>query len=202
MSGCACDIEIENDEQKKVLYWLMAINTVMFVLEMGLGWIAQSTALIADSLDMLADAIVYGIGLYAVGKAASDKTRAAFAVGYLQAALGTLVVFDVLRRIMVGSEPVSELMMGVGFVALIANAICMVLIFKHREGEVHMRASWVCSVNDVIANACVIFSGIMVWKLGSRWPDIIIGGIIAVVILRGSWIILRDSKRELITSET
>lgn len=202
MSDCGCEIEIKDQSQKRVLYWLLSINAVMFVFEIWLGWIAESTALISDSLDMLADAVVYGIGLYAVDKAAGDKAKAALLSSYFQAALGGLIFLDIVRRIALGSEPVSGLMMGVGLAALTANVICLLLIQKHKDGEVHMRASWVFSTNDVIANLGVIFSGILVWWLGSRWPDIVIGGIIAVVILRGAWLIRDDAKRELAAIES
>lgn len=197
MSNCGCEIEIKNQTQKRVLYWLLIINALMFVIEISFGWIAESTALIADSLDMLADAIVYGVGLYAVGRAANDKAKAALVSGYFQATLGSLILFDILRRIIQGSEPESALMMGFGVVALFANVICLILIHKHRDGEVHMRASWIFSTNDVIANLGVIVSGGLVWSLGNRWPDIIIGIVIAVVIFRGAWLILQDAKREL-----
>ena len=200
MSDCGCEVEIKDKTQKRVLYWLLAINVTMFVVELSLGWLAESTALIADSLDMLADAIVYGIGLYAVGRTMTDKAKAALISGYFQGLLGCLILLDIVRRIMVGSEPVSELMMGIGIVALIANTICLILIRKHREGEVHMRASWIFSTNDVIANLGVITGGLLVWVLDNRWPDIIIGFIISFVILRGAKRILSDAKTELATT--
>lgn len=197
MSDCDCEVELKDGEQKAVLYWLLGINAVMFVLELGVGWFAQSTGLIADSLDMLADAIVYGIALYAVGRAVSDKARAALVSGYFQLLLAILILTDILRRVVLGSEPASQLMMGMGLIALVANVTCMLLIQKHRHGEVHMRASWIFSTNDVLANLGVIMSGALVAWVGSRWPDLIIGGLIVVLILRGAWMILADAKREL-----
>lgn len=196
MSDCGCDIEIKDASQTRVLYWLLAINFFMFFVELSLGWIAESTALMADSLDMLADGIIYSIGLYAVGKAAKVKTQAARASGYFQAVLGLLILADILRRILVGSEPVSMLMISVGMLALVANIICLALLNKHRHGEVHMRASWIFSANDVIANLGVILGGVLVWWLGSRWPDIIVGVVVSLFILRGAWMILQEAKKE------
>jgi cation diffusion facilitator family transporter len=201
MSDCGCEIEITNNSQKQVLYWLLGINALMFVVEFGVGWVAQSTALIADSLDMLADAIVYGIGLYAVGRAITDKAHAVTVSGYFQILLAALILVDIVRRIVQGSEPVSVLMMGMGSVALIANVICLLLIQKHKDGEVHMRASWIFSTNDVIANAGVILSGALVWWLDMRWPDIVIGAVIVLVILRGARMILREAKQELVAAQ-
>ncbi|UUA74948.1 cation transporter [Cellvibrio sp. QJXJ] len=197
MSDCDCEVELKDGDQKTVLYWLLGINAVMFVLELGVGWFAQSTGLIADSLDMLADAIVYGIALYAVGRAITDKARAALISGYFQLLLAIFILIDIIRRIAFGSDPASHLMMGMGLVALAANVTCLLLIQKHRHGEVHMRASWIFSTNDVLANLGVIISGALVAWVGSRWPDIVIGSLIVILILRGAWLILSDAKREL-----
>lgn len=197
MNDCDCEIELKDNEQKTILYWLLGINAVMFILELGVGWFAQSTGLIADSLDMLADAIVYGIALYAVGRAITDKAKAALVSGYFQLLLAVLILIDIIRRVMFGSEPASQLMMGMGLVALAANVTCLLLIQKHRHGEVHMRASWIFSTNDVLANLGVIISGALVAWVGSRWPDIVIGSLIVILILRGAWLILSDAKREL-----
>ncbi len=197
MSGCGCEIEITDKQQKSILIRLLLINAFMFVFEISLGWYAQSTGLIADSFDMLADAIVYAIGLYAIGKSLQHKANAALISGWFQGALALLILVDVLRRIFIGSEPVSAFMMGVGVIALIANVYCLMLIQKHKDGEVHMRASWVFSKNDVIANIGVITGGLLVWLLDSRWPDLVIGVLIALVIFNGARLIIIDARTEL-----
>ena len=195
MSGCGCgDIEIKNRSESKVLWQLLAINTVMFLFEFAVGWLAQSTGLIADSLDMLADAGVYAIGLYAVGRTLRAKTHAASISGVFQLALASLVVVDVLRRYAVGSEPFGVLMMGISLIALLANLACLALLAKHRHGEVHMRASWIFSTNDVLANLGVIAAGALVYVTGSRTPDLLIGLIIALVVGRGGVLILRQAR--------
>ena len=196
MSSCGCEIEIKDQEQKAVLYWLLGINAVMFIIEMSVGFIADSTALIADSLDMLADAVVYGVGIYAVGKTIVHKANAAKVSGYFQLALGLLILFDIARRATFGSGPESMLMMGMGGVALIANVICLAIIRKQKNGEVHMRASWIFSANDVIANIGVILAGVMVYLFDTRWPDLVIGFIVSIVVLRGAVLILKDARQE------
>ena len=196
MSGCGCEIEIKDQEQKAVLYWLLGINAVMFIIEMSVGLLADSTALIADSLDMLADAVVYGVGIYAVGKTIVHKANAAKVSGYFQLALGLLILFDIARRATFGSGPESMLMMGMGGVALIANVICLAIIRKQKNGEVHMRASWIFSANDVIANMGVILAGAMVYQFDTRWPDLVIGFIVSIVVLRGAVLILKDARQE------
>ena len=194
MSGCGCEIEIQDKSERRVLIALLLINGTMFVAELGVGWWAQSTALIADALDMLADAMVYGVGLYAVGKSLLVKVHAARISGSLQVLLGLLVLVDIVRRLIVGSEPVSILMMSMGVIALIANVTCLILIAKHREAEVHMRASWIFSKNDVIANLGVILAGGLVAWTGSRLPDLVIGLLVALLVIRGGILILQDAK--------
>lgn len=194
MTGCGCEVEIKDKSERHVLITLLLINGFMFVAEFVIGWWAQSTALIADALDMLADAMVYGVGLYAVGRSLLVKAHAARISGVLQILLGLLVLFDIVRRIVVGSEPVSTLMMAMGLIALIANVTCLILISRHREGEVHMRASWIFSKNDVIANLGVILAGGLVAWTGSRLPDLAIGLLVALIVIRGGILILQDAR--------
>ena len=196
MSGCGCEVEIKDQSQRQVLYWLLGINATMFVIEMGIGLLADSTALIADSLDMLADAVVYGVALYAIGKSLLHKANAARISGFFQMALGLLIIIDIVRRSIYGSEPVSGLMMAMGAVALVANVIRLVIIRKQSNEEVHMRASWIFSANDVIANLGVISAGVLVFWLDSRWPDLVIGVIVSCVVLRGAKMILEDAGNE------
>lgn len=196
MTDCGCGIEIKNREESRVLIILLSINAFMFVVEIVLGIMSESTAIIADSLDMLADATVYGIGLYAVGRSPLVKIKAAHLSGVFQVILGVLVSADVIRRLIYGSEPESFLMISVGIAALIANVICLTLISKHKDSEVHMRASWVFSKNDVIANLGIIISGGFVYLLDSRFPDLIIGMIISIIVIRGGIHIIKDSRNE------
>jgi Co/Zn/Cd efflux system component len=197
MAGCGCEVDIKDKSERRVLIALLLINGIMFIAELVIGWWAQSTALIADALDMLADAMVYSVGLYAVGKTLQIKAHAARLSGSLQVLLGLLVLADILRRFIVGSEPVSSLMMGMGLVALLANVTCLVLISRHREGEVHMRASWIFSKNDVIANLGVILAGGLVAWSGSRLPDLVIGLLVVIVVIRGGQLILKDANASL-----
>lgn len=175
----------------RTLRVLLGINAAMFVLEFGVGLFARSVGLIADSLDMFADAAVYGIALYAVGRAAADKRRAARLSGYLQILLGVGAVAEVFRRFVLGSDPEGGWMIGMAAVALIANVTCLLLISKHREGGVHMRASWIFSANDVLANAGVIVAGVLVAWTGSALPDLLIAAIVAAVVVSGGVRILR-----------
>ncbi|WP_372240252.1 cation transporter [Pseudomonas sp. gcc21] len=173
-------------QESGTLRWLLGINAIMFLAEMTVGLIAQSAGLIADSLDMFADAAVYGLALYAVGRSLRLQTRAAHVAGVLQLVLALGVLMEVGRRFLFGSEPESLVMMIVGFIALIANTVCLLLIFKHREGGVHMKASWIFSANDVLINLGVITAGALVAWTGSSYPDLIIGTIVGLIVLNGA----------------
>lgn len=193
MADCGCRDGIEHAE-RKTLWLLLLINGLMFFVESTAGVWAESTGLLSDSLDMLADALVYAIALYAVGRAAIIKSRAATFSGWIQIILGVGVLVEVVRRLIVGSEPISVLMIVVGSVALVANLVCLLLLRKHRSGEVHMRASWIFSTNDVIANFGVVLSGCIVMATGSRIPDLFIGTIVSLVVIRGGHQILNESR--------
>lgn len=172
--------------QAKVLKVLLAINAVLFFIEFISGIIAASTGLIADSLDMFADAAVYGIALYAVGKAAKYQVRAAHFAGWIQLLLAVIVIVDVVRRFMFGSDPESNLMIIIGFFALAANVTCLYLISGHKDSGAHMKASWIFSANDVIVNMGVILAGVLVAWTGSAYPDLIIGIIVSLFVLNGA----------------
>ena len=196
MADCGCEFEIKNKNQARVLKQLLLINAVMFILEITLGVLAESTALIADSLDMLADAAVYSVGLYAVGRSQLAKNHAAFLSGIMQISLGLIVIVDVVRRFVFGSEPDSMMMIVVGMIALIANIVCLKLLSSYRDGEVHMRASWIFSKNDVIANIGIIVSGVIVFWTGAAIADLVIGLLISLIVIRGGFSILQDVKSE------
>ncbi|MGH8608677.1 MAG: cation transporter [Gammaproteobacteria bacterium] len=173
---------------------LLTINATMFVVESTVGWLAESAGLIADSLDMFADAAVYGVSLYAVGKMTRLQARAARLSGYLQLFLALGALFEVVRRFLWGSDPEPPFMIGMAFLALVANVTCMALIAKHRQGGVHMRASWIFSTNDVIANVGVIVAGLLVTWTQSALPDLVVGAAIATVVLTGALRILKLSR--------
>ncbi len=190
------EIDAKDKEQRSILWILLAINAVMFFIEFVAGMLAQSTGLIGDSLDMFADATVYAIALYAVGRSNLAKANAALMSGIFQIFLALIVLADVARRFIFGSDPQSAVMIAIGTLALAANLIALILIWNHREGEVHMRASWIFSQNDVIVNLGVILGGVLVTLLGSRFPDLVIGAMVAIVVFRGGVRITRDAKRE------
>ena len=177
--------------EARVLKQLLAINAAMFFVELALGLFAQSTGLIADSLDMFADATVYGLSLYAVARTESIKQRAARLSGVLQLSLALGVLSEVVRRAVVGSEPVQVLMISVALLALVANLACVALLSKHRDGGVHLKASWIFTATDALANLGVIVAGVLVAVTGAAWPDLVVGAAVGFLVLWGAVRILR-----------
>lgn len=192
--GCGCGAEQAAELQRRTLWVVLVINAAMFVVELAVGLRAGSTGLIADSLDMLADAGVYGLSLGAVGSSMTQQRRTAVLSGRLQIILAIWVLLDVLRRTVLGSEPISALMVGIGAMALLANLLCLVLVRRHRKGGVHMRASVIFSTNDTLANLGVIVAGLLVAWSGSRIPDLLIGSAISLLVLNGGRRILREAR--------
>ena len=194
MSDCGCEVEVQSKAQARVLWVLLAINGAMFVAELAAGLLAESTALVADSFDMLADAAVYGVSLYAVFRGDLAKASAARLSGWLQLALGMLALAEVGRRLLLGSSPEATFMILVSAFALIANVVCLRLIAAHREGGVHMRASFIFSQNDVIANSAVIVGGLLVATSGWAAWDLFVGAGIGCLVLSGGLRILREAR--------
>jgi Co/Zn/Cd efflux system component len=166
-----------------VLRIALALNATMFVVGIVAGIIGQSSSLIADALDMLADASAYAIALGAVGRSARFKARAATLSGNLLLLLGGVVLLDAGRRALLGSEPASLAVMGVAFVSFLVNANVLRMLRRYRQGEVHLRATCFTRV-DVIANVAVMVSGLLVLLTGSRFPDLVVGGAISVYVIR------------------
>ena len=191
----AADIpDVGPSVEAKTLRYLLAINFTMFVVEVLIGFYADSTGLLADGLDMLADSLVYGISLYAVGKTIKVKNKAAFLSGIMQISLGLLCLLEVVRKFYFGSEPLSSYMIVVSAIALFANLWSLVLIHKHKDGEIHMKASWIFSANDVIVNTGVIISGALVYFFKSNIPDLLIGALVSLVVIKGGVTITKLSK--------
>jgi len=193
----ACEIEALRGRQSATLKIVLAINAVMFVVELAAGLLSGSVSLVADSLDMLGDALVYGFSLYVVARGARMKAKAALFKGLIMLGFGLFVLGQAIYRIAVPQLPVFETIGAIGLLALTANGICFWLLWKHRAEDINMSSVWLCSRNDIIANISVLFAAAGVWLTHSGWPDIAVGLALAALFLRSSVHVLRESIREL-----
>jgi len=188
----ALPVKADESKERIILWWVLAINFTFFLVEMISGWLAASMGLVADSLDMLADAIVYGLSLMAVGHALKRKQQVAKISGYFQMSLALIGFVEVLRRFFgVAAMPEFEIMIVISVFALLANMISLYLIQQNKSKEAHMQASAIFTSNDIIVNIGVIVAGSLVFWLDSRIPDLIVGSIIFLVVLRGAIRILK-----------
>ncbi len=189
-------IEFENQKQQRTILWqVLFINVFFFLLEIITGFIANSMGLVADSLDMLADSLVYGLALFAVGGTITRKKNIAEAGGYFQMALAILGMAEVIRRFL-GNEPVPAfgIMIIISVLALTGNVACLYLLQRSKSKEAHMQASMIFTSNDIIVNLGVILAGGLVFLTNTKYPDLIIGSLVFVLVLNGALKILRLSR--------
>lgn len=182
--------------QRRVLHAVLWINAAMFVIEAAGGLHARSTALLADSLDMLGDAVVYGFSLYVISRGRVWQARAALVKGFLMAALGAGVLVQAAVKIADGLAPTVEVMGSLGILALLANLVCLGLLWSRREDDINMRSVWVCSRNDVIGNVAVLVAAVAVALTGSAWPDIAVGLTVAGFVSYSAAQIIREALRQ------
>jgi Co/Zn/Cd efflux system component len=180
MDEC-CEVRPIHDRHRRVLQVVLWINAAMFLVELAAGLIAHSTALVADSVDMLGDAIVYGFSLYVIGRGPAWQARGALLKGGIMAAFGAGVLVEVVAKLARGLTPEAGIMWTVALVALVANGSVLALLSRHRGDDINMRSAWLCSRNDVIANAGVLVAALGVGLSGSAWPDVLIGLAIAAL---------------------
>ena len=197
MTECGCEVpDVKTDEERRVLRIALGLNAAMAVIGGFAGWIAQSAGLLADALDMLSDATAYAIALMAIGRSALFKIRAATLSGGILLVLGVGVLAEVGRRMIYGAEPVSEWMIATATLSLVVNLVVMRMLAPMRSGEVHLRATWLFTRADVVANLGVILAGILVLWLAVPYPDFIIGALIGLYVIKEAIEILRDARSE------
>ena len=195
MTDCGCHHEAKNAQERKILMIALALNATMAVVGGIAGWIGQSTGLLADALDMLSDATAYAIGLVAIGRTASFKANAATLSGIALLLLGLGVLFEVGRRVVYGAEPASGWMIGTAAVSLIVNMSVLRMLAPLKSGEVHLRATWIFTRADIVANVGVIVAGMLVFWLRSPIPDYVIGTLIGLYVVKEAVSILVEARR-------
>jgi cation diffusion facilitator family transporter len=165
----------------------------MFGLEVTVGLLSGSIALLADSLDMLGDALVYGFSLYVVGRSHRWRAGAALLNGVIMAGFGAMVLVQVGVSALFPEVPDFRWMAITGAVALAANGTCLLLLTRHRTDDLNMRSTWLCSRNDIIANAGVLVAAAGVFISGSRWPDLLVGLVITAIFMRSAIQVVRQA---------
>ncbi len=195
--GGSCAVDALHRKQRGTLRLVLLINALMFVVIATAAFFGQTTALLADSLDNLGDALTYALSLYAVSKGAETKARVALFKGVL-IGLGALVVAgQLLYRLYVPALPVFEIMGTFSLLGLLANGTCLMLLWRHRDEDVNMSSVWECSRNDIASNLSVFLAAGGVWLTGQAWPDRLVAAGLVVLLLRSAWRVIASARAEL-----
>lgn len=190
----SCEVTALRAKHARVLYAVLAVNATMFAVEGVAGWLGDSTSLLADSLDMLGDALVYGFTLFVLDRSAAWQARAATAKGALMLLFGLGVLVEAAHKSLVDTLPNAPTMGIVGTIALAANLFCFALLYRHRADNLNMSSTWLCSRNDLVANAGVLVAAGVGYLTTSRWPDIVVGVVIATLFVSSALRVLRDAR--------
>lgn len=182
-SDKACELTVLRARHAGVLWIVLGVNASMFIVELVAGLLGNSTALLADSLDMLGDASVYALSLFVLARSARWRAGAALVKGGFMLIFGLGVIGEVVWRIWHPVLPDAGTMGAVGTIAFAANLVCFTLLYRHRGDNLNMRSTWLCARNDVFANVAVLLAAGVSWFSTSRWPDLVVGSGIALLFL-------------------
>jgi cation diffusion facilitator family transporter len=193
----SCAIEALKQRQSKTLKIVLGINAIMFLVVFVAGWLAHSTALLSDSLDNLGDAMTYALSLYVVSRSPREKAAVALFKGGLILLAGLFVFGQVIYRLFVPALPLFEAMGGIGALSLLANSLCLLLLWKHRSDDINMSSVWACSRNDIATNLAVIVAAGAVWLFNAAWPDLVVGLGLSILLITSAAGVLRAALRQL-----
>lgn len=199
MAGCcghAAKFDGVSDDYKRRLWIVIAINAVMFGVEMVAGQLAGSQALQADALDFLGDSLTYGISLAVIGASIRVRTNAALVKGFSLLLMGVWVFGSTVYRVFYVGVPEAGIMGVIGFLALLANLASVMILVRYKDGDANVRSVWLCSRNDAIGNVAVMIAALGVWGTATGWPDLIVATIMAGLFLSSSVQIIRQALDE------
>lgn len=194
--GCSVDDRLI-ERQRGTLQIVLAINAVMFIIIVLAALVGKSTALMADSLDNLGDALTYALSIYAVSRGPTVKAKVALFKGGLILLAAIVVAAQIVYKLYVPSVPVFEIMGAFSLLALVANSICLLLLWRHRNEDVNMSSVWECSRNDIASNLAVFIAAAAVWFTDSGWPDIVVAVGLVWLLMNSAIRVIRSALTEL-----
>jgi Co/Zn/Cd efflux system component len=187
--------------QRRALRAVLAINLAMFATEAAAGWSAESVALQADALDFLGDSINYAMALFVLARSLAWRAGTALLKGLAMAGFGVFVLAVSVLHALAGSAPDAPVMGWVGALALAANVVCALILFRFRGGDANLRAVWLCSRNDAVGNLAVLGAAAGVFATGAAWPDLAVGLVMASLAIWAGQSVIRQSLAELRTRQ-
>ncbi|BDB29211.1 cation transporter (plasmid) [Cupriavidus sp. P-10] len=187
------DLDASQAADRRILWLVLLINVSQCLAGVGVGLWAASTAVLGAALDNLADALVYGVSLYAVGRSPAIKVRAARLSGWFLIGLAVMLCVEVLRRFFGGEAPLGPAMMVMAGANAAMNIICLRLLKRHRGEDVNFKASAIFTNNDSIVNLAIVLSGALVMWWGSNLPDLVLGLVVSAIAANGGREILAEA---------
>jgi Co/Zn/Cd efflux system component len=200
--GCSPDKPPVDPVYRRILWIALAVNALMFGVELAGGWAAGSVSLLADAVDFFGDAANYGISLFVLGLAPVWRARTALLKGATMGAYGVFVIATALWHLAAGTVPEAATMGAIGFAALAANGLVAALLFAYRNGDANMRSVWLCTRNDAIGNVAVMLAALGVYRAGSGWPDLFVAGVMGVLGLTAARSVILQARAEMDAAET
>lgn len=200
MSDCcndSCAVEALQQRQRGTLWAVLLINGIMFFVIAIAAIYANSSSLLSDSLDNLGDTLTYILSLYAVNRGVQTKAKVAMFKGGLIFLAACIVAAEIIYKQFVPSMPVYEVMGVFSLISLLANAICLYLLWRHRAEDVNMSSVWECSRNDIAVNIAVFVTAGAVWLTSSAWPDVIVAACLVVMLMRSGLRVMASAKKEM-----
>lgn len=191
------DLKALSKSHAKILWSVLLINGFMFIVEMIMGHLSGSRALMADSLDMLGDTLAYASSLYVLNLSLRAKAKASIFKAALMFLTGVFVIIETARSFTNDDLPTAMTISAIGMLALAMNGLCLYLLSKHKNDDINFKSVWICSRNDIIANTAVIMAGALVYVLKSKIPDLIVGLGITVLFLRSSFSVFTEARQSL-----
>ena len=190
MTEC-CTLEVRSEKMRKALWIALWINLIVFGGQLLAAIIANSSALLADSIDMIGDVMAYAISLYAFNRGDKWVAKAALFKGIIIVVLASIVAVDASKKFfIIESIPSSSLMIIFSLIGLAANGFCLWLLTTYREENLNMKSVWICSRNDILVNLSVMLTAVLVYSFQSQWPDVIIGLSLAIILLYSAYHII------------
>lgn len=200
MKSCCettCQTPPKDSQFRQVLWRVLALNAIMFIVEMAASLASGSASLLADALDFFGDAANYAISLVVVAQSPTAKAKASLIKGGTMAAFGIYVLANSIYRVVQGSVPEADIMGGVGALALMVNIACAWLLYRHRGGDINRESVWICSRNDAVANIAVLLAAYGVYLTASFWPDVVVAVLIAGLCLKSAVYVIGKARKEI-----
>ena len=198
---CSHNQYLENmlQNQRGTLIAVFGINAFMFIVIVAAALYSHSSALLSDSVDNLGDAFTYALSFYAVHRGGATKAKVALIKGWLILLGACMVAAQIIYKLFVSVVPTFEIMGAFSLLTLLANTLCLLLLWRHRNEDVNMSSVWECSRNDIMVNLSIIIAAIAIWLTNSGWPDIIIAACLVVLLLRSASRVIQSARLELQT---